>query len=175
MAKHYYSEEDVLALARNGYRSGEAGFPVETGDCALLVIDMQEEFVKPGWTPYWVPEATRQVPLIAKLIAYCRHVNFPVIYTAFSHTHKGLDRYPFGYLMPNRYPDLDIDRSAYFKEGHIVSELAPLDNEVVIFKPSYGAFCDTSLDIILKNLRKNTVIICGTLTNYCCGLTARQA
>ena len=27
----------------------------------------------------------------------------------------------------------------------------------------------------MKNLEKDTVIICGTLTNYCCGATARQA
>jgi len=31
------------------------------------------------------------------------------------------------------------------------------------------------LETILKNLEKDTVIICGTLTNYCCGATARQA
>ena len=45
----------------------------------------------------------------------------------------------------------------------------------MIHKPSYGAFYDTPLESILKNLRRNTVIICGTLTNYCCGTTARQA
>ena len=31
------------------------------------------------------------------------------------------------------------------------------------------------METILKNLEKDTVIISGTLTNYCCGLTARQA
>lgn len=38
----------------------------------LSVIDMQDEFVKSGWTPYWVPEATRQVPRIKTLIAHCQ-------------------------------------------------------------------------------------------------------
>jgi nicotinamidase-related amidase len=42
-------------------------------------------------------------------------------------------------------------------------------------KPSYGAFYDTPLETVLKNPQKRTVIICGTLTNYCCGTTARQA
>ena len=42
-------------------------------------------------------------------------------------------------------------------------------------KPSYGAFYDTPLETILKNLGRDTVIICGTLTNFCCGMTARQA
>ena len=31
------------------------------------------------------------------------------------------------------------------------------------------------LETVLKTLQKSTVIICGTLTNYCCGTTARQA
>jgi nicotinamidase-related amidase len=31
------------------------------------------------------------------------------------------------------------------------------------------------LETILRNLEKDTVIICGTLTNFCCGTTARQA
>lgn len=46
---------------------------------------------------------------------------------------------------------------------------------MVIHKPSYGAFYDTPLQTILHNLGRDTVIICGTLTNYCCGTTARQA
>jgi nicotinamidase-related amidase len=46
---------------------------------------------------------------------------------------------------------------------------------VVIRKPSYGAFYDTPLDTILRGLGKDTVIVTGTLTNYCCGTTARQA
>lgn len=45
----------------------------------------------------------------------------------------------------------------------------------MILKPSYGAFYDPPLETILRNLDRDMVIICGTLTNYCCGTTARQA
>ncbi|MGW2283937.1 isochorismatase family cysteine hydrolase [Streptomyces phaeochromogenes] len=48
-------------------------------------------------------------------------------------------------------------------------------DEALIRKPSYGAFCDTPLDTMLRNLARDTVIVTGTLTNYCCGTTARQA
>jgi hypothetical protein len=44
----------------------------------------------------------------------------------------------------------------------------------VIFKPSYGAFYDTPLETILRNLNRDTIIVVGTLTNFCCGTTARQ-
>jgi nicotinamidase-related amidase len=98
-----YSEEEVLAWARRAYRTGEAAFPIAPRRSALLVIDMQEEFVKPGWTPYWVPEATRMVPRLAAFIARCRELDVPVIYTAFAGTHKNLDRPRSGAFMPNRY------------------------------------------------------------------------
>lgn len=55
-----YSEEQVSALARQAYDEGEATFAIEARRSALLVIDMQDEFVKPGWTPYWVPRRHRR-------------------------------------------------------------------------------------------------------------------
>jgi nicotinamidase-related amidase len=170
-----YTEQQVLDLARRAYTKGAARFDIVPRKCALLVIDMQDECVKPHWTPYWVPEATRQVPRIKKLIEHCRTKEIPVIFTVYSKTHHYLDRPRSGSSMPNRYPELDIDQSSFFVEGHVWHELAPREDEIVIHKPSYGAFYDTPLETILKNLGKDTVIICGTLTNYCCGTTARQA
>lgn len=170
-----FTEEEVLALARRAYEDGEASFDVVRERCALLVIDMQDEFVRPGWTPFWVPEATRQVPRIRGLVELCRQRGVPVIFTAFARTHGCLDRPRCGAFMPNRYPELGPPDPAWFRDGTIWHELAPRDGEVIIYKPSYGAFYDTPLETILKNLDRDTVIICGTLTNFCCGTTARQA
>jgi nicotinamidase-related amidase len=169
-----YSESVVLDLARKAYREGNAQFTIQREKCALLVIDMQDEFVKPGWTPYWVPEATRKVPVIKRLIQDCRACEIPVIFTVFSRTHHFLDRPLPGSFMPNRYPDLGVDQSQWFVHGKVWEELLPQPEDVVIHKPSYGAFYDTPLETILKNLSRDTIIICGTLTNYCCGTTARQ-
>jgi nicotinamidase-related amidase len=169
-----YSEKEVLELAKGAYKAGEATFEIAAGDCALLVIDMQDEFVKPGWTPYWVPEATRRIPTIRHLIETCRTLRIPVIFTAFAASHRSFDRPSTGAHMPNRFPDITSD-PAWFRDGSICPELAPKDNEIVIHKPSYGAFYDTPLQTILRNINRDTVIICGTLTNFCCGTTARQA
>jgi nicotinamidase-related amidase len=171
----HFTEQDVLSLARRAYEEGEPSFDIVPGKCALLVIDMQDEFVKPHWAPDWVPEATRQVPVIKRLIEHCRSRNVPVIYTVYSRTHNYKDRPMTGKFMPGRYPELDIDFSQFFVEGRVWHELAPGEDEIVIHKPSYGAFYDTPLETILKNLGKDTVVICGTVTNICCGLTARQA
>ncbi|MDD3655971.1 MAG: cysteine hydrolase [Atribacterota bacterium] len=170
-----FSQTDVLGFAREAYEKGKADFKVDISSIALLVIDMQDEFVKPSWTPFWVPEATKQVPKIKKLIEHCRIIKAPVIYTAFADTHMGLDRPRSGSFMPNRYDKKLDNDNEWFKKGNIYDELKPLDNEVIIYKPSYGAFYDTPLDTILKNLNIESVIICGTLTNFCCSTTARQA
>jgi len=170
-----FTEQDVLHLARKAYNEGNANFEVITKKCALLVIDMQDEFVKPHWSPDWVPEATKQVPRIKRLIEHCRSKNIPVIYTVYSKTHNYLDRPKTGKFMPGRYSELNIDFSLFYVEGRVWHELAPREDEIVIRKSSYGAFYDTPLETILKNKGKDTVIICGTLTNFCCGATARQA
>jgi nicotinamidase-related amidase len=169
-----YTEELILQKAQAAFDHGDAVFAVHRNTCALLVIDMQDEFVKPGWTSSWIPEATRQVPRIKRLITYCRQTGIPVIYTVFSATHGYLDRPRYGSAMPNRFPDLGQD-PRWFKQGKIWDELAPLPHDIVIHKPSYGAFYDTPLETILKNSGKDTLIISGTLTNCCCGTTARQA
>ena len=168
-----YTKELLLKTAEEAYDHGDVNFEIIQQKCALLVMDMQDEFVKPEWTSSWIPEATRQVPKIKLLIGTCRKLNIPVIFTVFKDTHFFLDRPKTGNLMPNRYSQLGSD-PAWFKEGTIWHELVPQENEIVIYKPSYGAFYDTPLETILKNLGRDTIIICGTMTNYCCGTTARQ-
>jgi nicotinamidase-related amidase len=169
-----FTEEYVLNLAKKAYEEGVASFEIIREKCALLVIDMQDEFVRPHWTPFWVPEATRQVPKIRMLINVCRQKRIPVIFTSFARTYNCTDRPASGRLMPNRYNDVAQD-PAWFRDGRIWHELTPLEGEIIIHKPSYGAFFDTPLETILRNLTKDTVMICGTLTNFCCGMTARQA
>jgi nicotinamidase-related amidase len=170
-----YTEQQVLDLARRQYEQGVAQFTFQPKTSVLLVIDMQEEFVKPHWTPYWIPEATRIIPRIKQLIDLCRKKKIPVIYTVYSKTHHYLDRPPYLSTMPSRQFDEDIDQSTLFIKGKVPDEIAPHKEDIIIHKSSYGAFYETPLETILKNLEKDTVIISGTLTNYCCSMTARQA
>jgi nicotinamidase-related amidase len=173
MDDRIYSEEEVIGLARKAYQNGAADFPLDPARSALLVIDMLDEFVKPGWTPYWVPEATRMVPRVRRLIADCRALKIPVIFTAFAATHHGHDRPKAGAHMANRYGNLP-NSDFWFRNGRIWHELTPEADDVIIFKPSYGAFYETPLQSILRTLDRDTIIVIGTLTNFCCGTTARQ-
>jgi nicotinamidase-related amidase len=169
-----FTERDVLELAKRAYEKNPV-FDIKPEKCALLIIDMQDEFVKPHWTPFWVPEATRQLPRIKHLLEFCRNKGVSVIFTVFARTHNYFDRPLAGKFMSNRYGEIGSKDPSWFRDGKILHEIAPLEREIVIQKPSYGAFYDTPLETILRNLEKDTVIICGTLTNFCCGTTARQA
>lgn len=168
-----FTEKRVLELAIHAYEHDTCDFGIVPNRSALLVIDMQEEFCRPHWTPFWVPAATRMISRLAELIEHCRGLEIPVIYTAFAQTHRYLDRPKSGGLMPNRYPQIPGDTS-WFREAQIVPPLRPKPDDIVILKPSYGAFYDTPLETILKNLGRDTILISGTLTNFCCGMTARQ-
>lgn len=141
MSKIYFTETRVVELARNAYETDSVDFDIVGIKCALLVIDMQDEFVKPNWTPYWVPEATRQVPIIKELIQFCRQNHISVIYTAFANTYNYLDRPKTGDLMPNRYKNkIDEADPSWFTRANIWQEISPTGQEIVILKPSYGAF-----------------------------------
>lgn len=165
-----YTEEWVTERARDAYLRGQAAFTVTPERSALLVIDMQDEFVRPGWSPYWVPAATRMAPRLRRLVEHCRAVGVPVIWTIFDDTHLGLDRPRALRRLP--HGDTDWRRPG---PAEVWEPMGHRADEVLIRKPSYGAFHDTPLDTILRNLGRDTVIVTGTLTNYCCGMTARQA
>lgn len=168
-----YTEDDVLALARAAYEEGVPSRPFDLRRAALLVIDMQAEFVEPGWAASWVPEATRLIPRLARVLEATRAAGLPVIHTAFAATHLFRDRPRAGATMPNRYPGEPSDGLCV--TPRFPPELTPRPDEVLILKPSYGAFYDTPLDTLLRNLERDTVIVTGTMTNLCCGTTARQA
>jgi nicotinamidase-related amidase len=72
-------------------------------------------------------------------------------------------------------PVVNIDPSHFFTTGNVWHEVEPAQGEIVIHKPSYGAFYDIPLESILKNLSKDTVIVTDCITTYCCSITARQA
>jgi len=168
-----YTEEIVKKNAAEAYVNGDVKFPINYYDCALLVIDMQDEFVKPEWTPYWLPDAIKQISKLKDLISACRRKKVPVIYTFIKETNSCLDKSLISDIMPNNYNHMGYDE-AWFKKATIVNELTPLENEIVLHKASYGAFYNTSLETILRNLECHTILICGTSSSFNCGVTARQ-
>jgi len=172
-----YTESYLLEKARKDYESGVASFTIDPKKSALIVVDMIDEFTKPGFCPAWVPEATRQLPKIRELIDVCRRVGVPIIYTCYAFQESFIDMNPYfrnGWTPIDKFED--YDGPPLFMKESVDPAIKPIyGKDIIIAKPSYGAFTNTALDYVLKNLGADTVIICGTMTNYCCGTTARDA
>jgi len=142
---------------------------------ALLVIDMQKDFVYEG-AIMEVAMARHRIPTMRRVIDTCRDAGVPVIYTR----HVLSDRFDVSPLETAYQPKLKVTGMREGSEGiEIVPELAPLPDETIISKHRYDAFHDTQLDTVLRNVRGagqvDTVIVIGTVTNICCESTARSA
>ncbi|GED89433.1 hydrolase [Streptomyces sp. 6-11-2] len=142
---------------------------------ALLVIDMQNDFVLEGY-PMEVPMARRRIPRMQEVIAECRAAGIPVVYTR----HILLDTFNVSPLESTYNPAL---LSAGMREGtfgsQVVDDLKPEEQDVVVVKHRYDAFHNTRLENVLTSIsglrEVDTVIIVGTLTEVCCDSTARGA
>lgn len=168
-----FTEEQVEALARAQYETGRARIEPRADDTALIVVDMLDEFAKPGWSPVWVPEATRQAPRIAELAAAFRRAGAPVVHLGYDLSMRGanlrrLDHLPIGQGMADVAAEL-------FRKVAFYAPTAPRDGDYVVLKHCYSGFHETPLESVLRNLGVATVAIAGTLTNFCCGATAREA
>lgn len=150
-------------------------------DPALLVVDMQNDFVRAG-APLEVPSARDTIAPHRRLIAAFRAAGRPVVYTKFlSHQHETLlwnwspqCRPPVkccwkGHL--RTYGDGDGPRDC----AEIIDELPPAAGDLVIEKYGYGAFHDTGLAGRLRAMRVMSLFITGTVTQICVEETAREA
>lgn len=139
---------------------------------ALLVIDMQSDFVAPG-APMQVPAATAMVPRLKQVIEACRAKGIPVLYTAHVHAPDGSD---MGLMDDFWAPIRDRKALVDGTDGaDIYKEIAPCAGEHVVKKHRYSGFYATDLDVRLRNMGIDTVAITGTVTNICCESTARDA
>jgi nicotinamidase-related amidase len=157
----------------------------EPESTALLIIDMQRDFVEPGGFGEMLGN---DVSLLRSAIAPCRRVleaarsaGITVIHTREGHRPDLTDAPPAklrrGGLKVGIGDKGPMGRVLVRGEyGHdIVPELHPIAGEPVVDKPGKGSFYDTDLDLILKNRGIRTLIVCGVTTEVCVHTTVREA
>jgi nicotinamidase-related amidase len=160
-------------------------FPLVAGKTALIVIDMQRDFLLPGGFGESlgndVDLLLRVVPPLSALIAAARSAGIKVIHTREGHEPDLSDCPPA--KLNRGAPSKRIgDEGKYGRilirgeYGHdIVDELAPIDGEVVIDKPGKGAFYATSLQDVLVDAGITQLLITGVTTEVCVHTTTREA
>lgn len=146
-------------------------FEFDVDKTALMIVDMNRAFVGKG-APLEVPRAVEILPRIRQLLDTCRKRRMPVIHVSHAFRKDGRDR---GHM----YEFWPVLKNGVLEEGAVGTEihpdLAPVDGETLITKHRYSAWFGTDLDIVVRNLKVDTLIICGTTTDRCTGLTAYEA
>lgn len=152
---------------------------------ALLIIDMQRDFIEPGGFGAMlgndVTQLTRAITPIRSLLTAFRQRGLMVIHTREGHRPDLSDAPPSKLARgggPMRIGDAGpMGRILVRGEpGHdIIPEVYPLPGEPVIDKPGKGSFCQTDLELILGLRGIRTLIVCGVTTEVCVHTTVREA
>lgn len=139
------------------------GVRVDPGRTALIIGDMQNDFVKEGGMLV-VPDAEGTIPAIRNLLDLARGSGMRVVFV--QDTHDDGD------------PEWEIWGEHCREESwgwQVVDELAPREDEATLRKPRYDAFYGTQLEHLLRLWGIDTLIICGTVANICVHYTASSA
>ena len=160
-------------------------YEFEPARCALVIIDMQRDFLEPGGFGEMlgndVSQLRRTIEPNRQLLAAWRAEGFKVIHTREGHRSDMTDLPPAKKVRGNSKTSIGdpgpMGRILIRGEaGHdIIPELYPLSSEPVIDKPGKGAFFATDLELLLRQRGIANLILTGITTDVCVHTTMREA
>jgi nicotinamidase-related amidase len=155
------------------------------GKCALLIIDMQRDFLEPGGFGEMlgndVSQLRRTIEPNVSLLDFWRKRGLPVIHTREGHRPDLADLPPAKKIRGRGAKTIgDAGPMGRIlvrgEEGHdIIPELYPEPGEPVIDKPGKGAFWATDLHAILQHRGISQLVVTGVTTEVCVNTTVREA
>jgi nicotinamidase-related amidase len=160
-------------------------YPLDPAHTALVVIDMQRDFVEPGGFGETLGNdlspVAAIVPTVAALIALFRQKQWPILHTRESHKPDLSDCPPAKRLRGN--PALRIGdvgpMGRILVRGEpgnaIVAACAPLPGEIVIDKPGKGMFYATEAGELLSARGVTHLVFAGVTTEVCVQTSMREA
>jgi biuret amidohydrolase len=159
--------------------------PEDLSHLALVIIDMQRDFMEPGGFGDALGNDVLRlqaiVPTLKLLLEFFRSHNLPIFQTIECHDPDLLNCPPAKLKRGNS--DLKIgDRGGMGRiliQGEpgngIIPELEPLPGEILIPKPGKGAFYNTDLQPYLQSRSITHLLITGVTTEVCVQTTMREA
>jgi biuret amidohydrolase len=172
-------------MRRVTFDAEPAPLAVDLDASALVIIDMQRDFLEPGGFGAAlgndVSRLQAAVGPCRSVLAEARRLGMLVIHTREGHRPDLADapplkvergdpatrigaRGPMGRILVRGEPGHDI-----------IPELYPVNGEPVIDKPGKGAFYQTDFELMLHNHGINTLFVCGVTTEVCVNTTVREA
>ncbi len=153
-------EATRAVYASQGWGTSRIGFGSRP---ALLIVDMQWDFVNPDSAATCAPVATERLPAIRRLLDKCREAGIPIFFSQ-------------GLVAPS-LADVGLWKGWAHRTGNsqvegtpgaeIVEELTPLRGEHVVRKRRPSAFFGSDLDTFLRGLRVDTLLVAGSSMSGC--------
>jgi len=167
------------------FQAEPAPLSVDIDHAALVIIDMQRDFLEPGGFGEAlgndVSRLQAAVGPLQQVLAAARENGMLIIHTREGHRPDLSDAPP--HKVERGDPTTRIGAVGPMgrilvrgEPGHdIIPELYPLKDEPVIDKPGKGAFYQTDLELMLRNRGIDTLFVCGVTTEVCVNTTVREA
>ena len=150
---------------------------IEPRRTALVVIDMQNSWVQPDFSPLHIPATCDIIPNINALAAAVRGAGGMVAWTRSTFPEDWTARSYRRFGSPE-WRDRIIADTVPGSHGHrIAGDMDVHAIDVIVDKTRPSAFVQGSsrLEAELRTRGRDTLIITGTLTNACCESSARDA
>lgn len=143
-----------------------SGITLNAEKTAVIVVDMINDFCKPGGAMV-LPGYESLVTPQLKVIEAARELDVPVIWIHDEHRRN------------MRHEREWAKRSPHGLEGtwgaEIISDLGALDTDIHVIKRRYSAFFQTDLDLTLRDMKIEQLIVFGVVTNICVRSTVHDA
>jgi ureidoacrylate peracid hydrolase len=140
--------------------------------CALLVIDMQNDFCSPEGNMAKIGRditlIQEMIPYLSRLLEVCRSAGISIIFTRMIHS-----------VWTDSPAWVDKLKSKNVRKGTWGCEFCPGfgpgEADWVVEKHRYSAFVNTDLDTVLRARGIDTVIVTGVNSDQCVDATAKHA
>jgi len=164
----------------------ESELEIDPRRSCLLIVDMQKQFIlrdygdcaklkELGEWDKWVPYHDRLdnvvIPNTVRLLEYFRQNNLEVTFGVIGCHHKdGRDRSPV--QKKSGWNDILLPKGTF--GAQVIDELAPLPDEIVVYKTTDSVLAGTNYAHLLRNMGIRHVVVTGIVTDQCVASTVRS-